>query len=412
MPEMCYTPNYEENPVVRQFSAATRSCIACRNLTNSAMASILIFDDRMQRRRRLCAVLAHDGHAMIEADSAEQALKIIRRASPDLVLVHILAPPPGGCHFARQVRLEFASQRPAVVFLFDNYLENEAALLARACGVAHAAPDDGNTDTLLSVIRTALAANPLRMAEAHNVDADGSLLSPVLSRLYGRLTELEGFSTRLKRRIAANAAKLDLTRGALNREVSKRLWSEEDMTAENNRLREQSLRDPLTGLYNRRYLEETLAREESRARRTGKPFCVMMIDIDHFKRCNDTFGHAAGDRVLCTVSRCMVSMARPEDILCRFGGEEFVLVLTNIEPAALIQRADNLRASIPKLEIVHEEQPIGPITLSIGLAIFPNDGDSAEEVLQVADAAMYQAKKAGRDRVVVGSRTEPTRQSL
>ena len=127
-----------------------------------------------------------------------------------------------------------------------------------------------------------------------------------------------------------------------------------------------------------------------------------MIDIDHFKRCNDTFGHAAGDAVLRAVSRCMESLSRTEDILCRYGGEEFVLVMTNMAPANLRQRAEALRAGVPKLRIEHEQRPIGPITLSIGLAIFPDNGDNAYAVLQAADAALYRAKTSGRDRIAIG----------
>lgn len=372
------------------------------------MASILIFDDRIRRRRQVCAALAQDGHTTIEADSAAQALEIIRRDAPDLVLVHVLAPPPGVAHFARQVRLEFPSPRPVVVFLFADYLQQEAEQLARACGVLHAAPDGGNADALLSVIRAALAASPAKIAQLRPGENGGALLSPVLSRLYRRLTALESFSARLKRGFAAKAAQLALTRGALHREVSKRLRGEEDMTAESERLREQAVRDPLTGLYNRRYLDETLVREESRARRSGNPFCLMMMAVDHFKRCIDTFGQAAGDLVLSTVSRCMASMSRPEDVLCRFGGEEFVLVLTNIDPATLAQRADKFRAKVRKLKIVHEDRPIGPITLSIGLASFPHDGNSAGEVLGVAGAALDQARRAGCNRVVPGIRSERT----
>lgn len=371
------------------------------------MSAILIFDDRIHRRRYLRTVLAQRGYTTVEAGSVEQALEIVRHAPPDLVLVDVLVPPPGSYHFVHKLRLESGPARLRLVFLYAPYLENEARVLSKACGVAHLVADSGDTDALLQVISSAMAEPPPPLTAAQTVENGSALLSQVISRLYGRVTELESVSSRLQRKVAASAVQLAVTRGALDREVVKRLWSEEDMTLATRRLREQSIRDPLTGLYNRRYLEETLAREESRTRRSGKPFCVMMMDIDHFKRCNDTFGHAAGDQVLTRVSRCMESMSRPEDILCRFGGEEFVLILTNIVPATLAERADKLRASIPRLTIVHEQQTIGPITLSIGLAVFPDNGSTAEEVLHAADAALYQAKQGGRDRVVIGAWAAP-----
>jgi len=201
--------------------------------------------------------------------------------------------------------------------------------------------------------------------------------------------------------LAACSAHLDVARSALDREVDKRLGTERDMAKENQRLRTQSVRDPLTGLYNRRYLEASIVREESRSRRTGQPLGMMMIDIDHFKRCNDTFGHAAGDAVLGAVSRYMEAHSRSEDILCRYGGEEFVLFMMNTRQDKLQQRAESLRSGVPQLQIKHRQQPVGPITLSIGLAVFPDNGDNLPAVLRAADLALDDAKRGGRDRVVV-----------
>ncbi len=204
------------------------------------------------------------------------------------------------------------------------------------------------------------------------------------------------------RKALANCnAHLDVARSALDREVNKRLGAERDMGEENQRLRAQTLRDPLTGLYNRRYLEASIVREESRSRRSGQPLGMMMIDIDHFKRCRDTFGQAAGDAVLGAVSRYMESHARREDMLCRYGGEAFVLFMTNTRQDKLRQRAETLRSGVPQLQIEHETRPLGPITLSIGLAVFPENGDNLPSVLRAADAALAVAKRGGHDRVVV-----------
>jgi diguanylate cyclase (GGDEF)-like protein len=179
----------------------------------------------------------------------------------------------------------------------------------------------------------------------------------------------------------------------------------------NDTLRQQAMRDVLTGLYNRRYLMEWFERELHRARRHKERLGVMMIDIDHFKRVNDTFGHAAGDEVLRSVARFMLRMTRAEDILCRFGGEEFVLVQTKASAEAILKRAEQLRQSIPTREIVYHGRRLGPVSLSIGVAMFPEDGEQAEEILRAADGALYRAKENGRNRVVMLSRAPERRGS-
>ncbi|HEX5801446.1 MAG TPA: diguanylate cyclase [Azospira sp.] len=365
------------------------------------MATILISDERPQRRRYLSTLLDHQGHRVLEAGSGQEALARTRSTHPDLVLVNLLMPHPGGYQFLRQLRLEPGLELPRVLFVAAPYMESEARLLARSCGASSVVADGADAGTLLAAVDAALAGPPPAAAEALAEDVDGDSLYPMLRRLYGRVNELETFNARLERRAAVGAALLQVARSALDREVSKRLWTEQDMSQENQRLRRQSLRDPLTGLYNRRYLEESLAREESRAQRSGRPLGMMMIDIDHFKRCNDTHGHAVGDAVLRAVSRFMESLARAEDILCRYGGEEFVLVMTNTDLEMLRQRAEALRRGVSALSIGHREGGIGRITLSIGLAVFPEHGHSAAAVLQAADAALYEAKSGGRDRIVV-----------
>lgn len=365
------------------------------------MATIMISDDRPQKRLYLATLLDREGHRVLEAGSGEESLATARSTCPDLVLVNVLMPHPGGYQFLRHLRSDPGISLPRVVFLAAPYMENEAQRLAQACGVSRVVADSAGAEELLAAIDASLAEPPPAAAAAPAADVDGDSLFPMVSRLYGRVTELETFNARLERTAAVGAALLQVARSALDREISKRLWTEQDMTQENHRLRKQSIRDPLTGLYNRRYLEESLAREESRAHRSGRPLGMMMIDIDHFKRCNDTFGHAVGDAVLRAVSRFMESLARAEDILCRYGGEEFVLVMTNTDQEMLCQRAEALRAGVPKLRIEHEQRPIGPITLSIGLAVFPDNGHSAGAVLRAADAALYDAKTSGRDRIVV-----------
>jgi len=166
-------------------------------------------------------------------------------------------------------------------------------------------------------------------------------------------------------------------------------------------LRDQAIRDPLTGLFNRRYLQETLERELQRAVRKDRPVSVMMLDLDHFKRCNDEFGHEAGDAVLRAVGEFLRNRTRTEDIACRYGGEEFVVILPEASQENAFQRAQQIREGIKRLEIKHPTRILNPITVSIGLACSSSALYDSTLLLEAADAALYQAKRDGRDRVAV-----------
>jgi diguanylate cyclase (GGDEF)-like protein/PAS domain S-box-containing protein len=166
-------------------------------------------------------------------------------------------------------------------------------------------------------------------------------------------------------------------------------------------LRAQSVKDPLTGLYNRRYLEETLQREIRRAARAELSLGILMLDLDHFKKVNDTYGHDAGDTVLREAGTFLTKSVREEDTVCRFGGEEFVIVLPTASAEAARSRAERIRAKLRELTVLHQGQSLGRITVSIGVAELPVNGTSATELLAAADAALYRAKRNGRDQVVV-----------
>lgn len=166
-------------------------------------------------------------------------------------------------------------------------------------------------------------------------------------------------------------------------------------------LRFQSIRDPLTGLYNRRYLEETLARELLRAERAKKPLGVIMLDIDHFKKFNDMFGHDGGDAMLRELGMFLQKNTRGSDIACRFGGEEFILILPETPLDAVKERAENLRCKVKEVSVHHRGQLLGSLTLSFGIAIFPDHETAMDELIRAADQALYQAKQGGRDQVVI-----------
>jgi diguanylate cyclase (GGDEF)-like protein/PAS domain S-box-containing protein len=166
-------------------------------------------------------------------------------------------------------------------------------------------------------------------------------------------------------------------------------------------LRSQSIIDALTGLFNRRYLEEILEREVRRATRSEQPVGVMMLDLDHFKNFNDTYGHEAGDAVLREAAAFLKRSVRAEDIVCRFGGEEFVIILPLADANATQGRAERIRSKVHELTVLHEGKSVGAVTVSVGVAALPAHGESSKALLEAADAALYRAKREGRDRVVM-----------
>ncbi|MBZ5637701.1 MAG: diguanylate cyclase [Acidobacteriia bacterium] len=165
-------------------------------------------------------------------------------------------------------------------------------------------------------------------------------------------------------------------------------------------LRDQSVRDPLTGLFNRRYMEETLQRELYRASRRGVDLSLVMLDVDHFKTTNDRYGHEAGDALLRELGGWLASQLRQGDVACRYGGEEFVLILPGASLDAGRARAERLREAVKVLRVRHRGVLLDPFTLSLGVAVHPQHGSSGDELLRAADAALYRAKAEGRDRVI------------
>jgi diguanylate cyclase (GGDEF)-like protein len=165
-------------------------------------------------------------------------------------------------------------------------------------------------------------------------------------------------------------------------------------------LREQSIRDPLTNLYNRRFLYEFFDIQCDRAKNDAIPISILMIDIDHFKVINDAFGHQAGDMVLKDIAKLFQAAIRKGDLACRYGGEEFLLALYDIPTTAAEQRARNLCDAIQNLTVDYHNIQLR-ITISVGTAEFPLHGENIEAVIHAADRALYRAKTAGRNRVMV-----------
>ncbi len=166
-------------------------------------------------------------------------------------------------------------------------------------------------------------------------------------------------------------------------------------------LRNQSLRDMLTGLYNRRYLEETFARELSRSERKSSSLAIFMLDIDHFKLFNDKFGHEAGDMVIQALAKVLHNTVRQDDIACRYGGEEFILIMPDINLEEALQRAKALHEEISHIHLRYGGLALTQITVSIGVAMFPLHAKTTHGLIAASDAALYQAKNSGRNRTEI-----------
>lgn len=168
-------------------------------------------------------------------------------------------------------------------------------------------------------------------------------------------------------------------------------------------LRHQSIRDPLTGLFNRRYLEETMEREILRSKRSQSPISVMMMDIDRFKLFNDTHGHQAGDAVLTEFAEYLRGHLRAEDIVCRYGGEEFLVVMPGADIVLAQERAESLRQRLDTLKVHFRGETLPVFTVSFGISCFPDHGQSTESLIRSADAALYLAKSSGRNCVKISN---------
>jgi diguanylate cyclase (GGDEF)-like protein len=167
-------------------------------------------------------------------------------------------------------------------------------------------------------------------------------------------------------------------------------------------LHQQSTHDPLTGLFNRRYLTETFKRELAYAIKKQSSLAVILIDIDHFKCINDAYGHEAGDNILCELTRVLLKNTSDDDLVCRYGGEEFIILIPNSEREKIERQAHQIQNAVREISVNHHGQLIN-ITISMGIAEFPNQGNCEEDILSAADRALYHAKETGRNKFVIFS---------
>jgi diguanylate cyclase (GGDEF)-like protein/PAS domain S-box-containing protein len=185
------------------------------------------------------------------------------------------------------------------------------------------------------------------------------------------------------------------------RDITERKQAEDALLKSQTLLREQSVRDYLTGLFNRRYMEETLERELLRAARRQLSLGIIMLDVDEFKHFNDTYGHAAGDVILHELGSLLLRQVRGEDIACRYGGDEFIIILPDASHEVTRERAEVICEYAGQFHLQLEGRSLAAVTLSLGVAVFPEDGATSTGILRAVDAALYRAKREGRGRVVV-----------
>ncbi|HET9913888.1 MAG TPA: sensor domain-containing diguanylate cyclase [Anaerolineales bacterium] len=185
------------------------------------------------------------------------------------------------------------------------------------------------------------------------------------------------------------------------RDITERKQAQDALLKSQALLREQSVRDHLTCLFNRRYLEETLERELLRAVRKQLSMGIIMLDVDNLKQFNDTWGHAAGDEILRELGSLLLRQTRGEDIACRYGGDEFILVLPDASREITRERAELICEYAKLFHLQFEGHSLAAVTLSLGVAVFPEHGVTSTGILRAVDAALYRAKHEGRGRVVV-----------
>jgi diguanylate cyclase (GGDEF)-like protein len=350
---------------------------------------LLIADDEPENRRALARMLSAD-FEVFEARDGSEALEVARKFRPDVVITDQRMPNMTGVELLARVRDEFPLAARVLVTGHHNYESLVDAV--NAAHVHHYIERPFHTVDIRTVVQ-ALAQTQELQAERERLVG---LLESANRELSKRKDELEALVQERTRELSDANDRL----GRANLELEET----------NARLRHLSVRDELTGLFNRRALIEQLTLEVQRSKRYGRVFSLLFLDVDNFKKINDTFGHAAGDKVLERVAELLRSgdhAVRRSDFVARYGGEEFCLLLPETAGSGATVKAERIRASIERLPHVREGNTVLPVTVSVGVASYPTHGSEVESLLQAADAAQYTAKRNGKNCVAVAQPTAP-----
>jgi len=296
---------------------------------------------------------------ILKANSGDKAIRLCKKQ--DFALVLLDAQMPGKDGFETAKKLRSTKKNKELPIIIVSAVSKTKDLILKGY-------ESGAVDYLLKPIEKQLLLSKAK----------------IFCQLHEQKTLLESKNTDL--------GKLNKK---LQQEIVKRTQAEEKLLF-------QAIRDPLTGLFNRRYLEESLEREIAKSKRHKTPLGLIMLDADHFKIFNDTYGHLAGDVVLKNFSEVLVSYSRKEDIACRYGGEEFVLVLPGTSVGVTKHRAEELRNIVESRKtVIFEKRKLPNVTISLGVSVLPEHGTNRETLLAAADEALYSAKNSGRNKVVV-----------
>jgi diguanylate cyclase (GGDEF)-like protein len=308
---------------------------------------ILVVDDDAMSLRYMESHLSKAGHEIATARNAHDAMRVLLQFNPQVVITDWIMPGMDGLQLCRTIR-ETEIGRQVYVIMVTSH-------------------DDKG-----------------RLTEAFAAGCDDYLTKPVhpqelcaRTRAASRVVQLQSDLSRENSEVQQYAAELSIG----NRQLQREVWT-----------------DPLTGLPNRRFARESLAEAWEASVRRGQPFACIMVDVDHFKRVNDTFGHAAGDLVLKGTAASLRKSVRRSDVLCRFGGEEFLVVCPDIDANGAFRTAERLRKAIES-NVIDSDLFTGNVTISAGAAMWNEGMADVDVLLKLADDALYDAKRAGRNRV-------------
>jgi diguanylate cyclase (GGDEF)-like protein len=308
---------------------------------------ILVVDDEQSLQAIMGQVLTEDGHQVTTASSGEEAQTLFSGQPFPLVITDIVMGGMSGIDLLRTIKKTHPSTE---VIIITSHASLDSAVTALRYGAY---------DYLVKPFD------------------DISLISAVVGRALEKIRLTEENKTLLE---------------TLHRK-------NEELEKSNAILKNLSIRDGLTGLYNHRYFQEVLTMELVRSRRYNKSVALVFIDVDHFKKYNDTHGHPDGDGLLVTLARILLDSLRASDTVARYGGEEFVLILPETTKDGALHVAESIRKKVYDHPFPgRETQPLGRITISLGVAAFPHDGADGSSLIERADKALYEAKKAGRNR--------------